>query len=83
MAKNVTIQRIVGVLLQRIKFIILKDNIESLGKKSYFHGGVAFIVNRTDLIYEFLEEILRKYGSVNAVDSTSSINSEDMRLFAE
>lgn len=45
--------------IERVKFIILKDNIDKLDKQNYFHAGVALITSEAALVIEEIRKILR------------------------
>jgi hypothetical protein len=36
--------------IQKVRFIILKDQIEALGKANYFHAGVALLTTKPSLV---------------------------------
>ena len=74
MAKNVTIQRIVGVLLQRIKFIILATVVMGLLFFMYSRFVIAPMYSTSTMIY------VQNYSSsqrANANDKSSTTKKAD------
>ena len=71
------VKKEVGVNLRRMKFIILKDNIEVLDKRNYFHECVQFITAEAQLAIDALKEVLNSY-KLPSMRSSSSINTEDV-----
>lgn len=68
--------------LQRIHFIILKDNIENLHRQNYFHAGVTLITSEPSLVIQELVNVLKLDVDLREMPSSSSINTEDVEQFA-
>jgi hypothetical protein len=69
--------------LRKIAFIVLKDNMENIDKRNYFHANVALVTSEARIAEEVLQENLDIAIKLRPVNSTSSVNSEDVQQFGE
>lgn len=68
MAKNVTIQRIIGILLHRIKFIILATVVMGLLFFMYSRFVIAPMYSTSTMIY------VQNYSSAQAINNNAAAN---------
>lgn len=69
--------------IDRIRFIVLQDAIETLNRLNFFHPGVALITSQPELVIEQIKAVLASKPNLQSMPSTSSINSEDVELFRD
>ena len=62
--------------INKIRFIILKDNISTLQKQNYFHAGVALITTEPSLVISQLQQHIKSNINLKSMESSSSINTE-------
>jgi len=66
-----------------MKFMILKEKMEGISKKNYFHGGIFLITTEVNFILTAIKNHLQLFANLKSQISTSSINSEDAELFGQ
>lgn len=69
--------------MKRIGFIILKEKLESLDRRNYFHPNVVLITTELALIQQLIEEHIKILIQLKLLDSASSVNSEEAARFGE
>lgn len=69
------------VNIQKIRIVLLKDDIEKLHKFNYFHGGVSLITADPIYVIKLLEDEVNRLV-LNGVEENSSINTEQVEQFA-
>jgi hypothetical protein len=61
--------------------MIIKEKMEGISKKNYFHGGVFLITTEVQHILNAIEAHLQLFVNLKQQISTSSVNSEDAEFF--
>lgn len=63
--------------LAKIRFIIVKDSLQGIDQRNYFHGGIALLTTELQIAQQIIAEELLSLVKLRPKDSCSSINSEE------
>lgn len=63
--------------------MIIKEKMEGITQKNYFHGGIFLITTEVKFVINAIEDHLQLFLNLKAQISTSSVNSEDADFFGQ
>lgn len=67
--------------LRKVAFIILRDSLEGIHKRNYFHANVALITSSPAIALQHLQDNLKILIRLRPAESSSSVNSEEAQHF--